>query len=133
MFATKFPSEYAAVKNAVNDRVVSFLSSAEGNFVFVKFQLNQPKVLFLIPYDYPASKMQVSFTNEVPNHPFYVGCKEDTNLATVPYFKHCVTIMDYINAIHDSLDGSIDIMDGIKNMSIDNTNIITNGMQRLHI
>jgi hypothetical protein len=120
MFAKRFPSEYAALKNAVNEKIVSFMSSTEGNFVFVKFRLDQPKVLFMIPYDYPTSKMQVSFTNEVPNHPFYFGCKENINLATVSYFKNCVTIIDYINTIHESLD---DITNGIKNMSINNTNI----------
>lgn len=133
MFATKFPFEYKAVKDAVNESIVSFLSSAEGNFVFVKFRLDQPKVLFMIPYDYPISKLQVCFTNDVPNHPFYNRCKEDTNLATVPYFKHCSTIMDYIHAIRESLDDSADITDGIKNMCIDNTNIITSGIKKLHI
>lgn len=133
MFATRFPSEHNAIKNAIGTKIVSFMSSSDGSFVFVKFQVGQPSLLFMIPYDYPTGKMQVSFNNEVPDHPFYKYCKQDTNLATVPYFKHCNTMMDYINTIYMSLDDTPSIINGMQHLSIDNTNDITKKMSKLKI
>ena len=131
MFAKRFPSEYEAVKNAVGDKIVSFMSSQDGGQIIVKFHLKQPKVIFFLPTDYPSSKIWACFMNEVPNHPFYQRYNTDTNLATI--FRNCNTIIGYIDKIYESLDDTNLITDGIKNLSIDNTNLITNGMRKLRI